>query len=224
MSIDYFVIVPKGRWPSYRALNDALERRGYPVRIEKEARALSGEAVAEYPQSLGLKLLLEGQPVELEAGIDRTDANPGLIAEVNDELAAFGSPHRAQPGDVLLHVVLRSSHEEWLAACYLMAALIRECDGYAYENDEGSFGGEDFAAQLERGARCGFDYSDDQPTPAAVTQAVAPPERKVSLADWIGIARWAVALGVIGLFAAQAWFKAREAGKDPVQAVKDVFG
>lgn len=225
MSTNFVTVVPKGRWPSYRALNEAFERQSFPVEIVKSARELSGDRVVIAQQSLGLRMMIEGQATELEAGIDWTETNPGVIDDVNIDLAEIGSRFRAQPGDVVLDIALRSSTEEWLAASYLMAALIREFGAHGHSVEENFYGAGEFADWLIRGAECRYDYGESEAASTAAAPAL-PVHAPLSsrLGEWIGLARWIIAIGVIALFVAQAWFKAREAGKDPVQAVKDVFG
>lgn len=208
MSVDYFVIVPKGRWPSYRSLDDAFERQGFPVRIVRPDRSLSGEAVAAFPQSLGLKVMLEGQPVELEAGVEALYDSTGLN-DINLDLAEHRSAHRAQSGDHLLSLVLRSSMEEWIAGCYLMAVLVREFGAHGFETDEGTSGDAEWADLLVKGAQCRFDYGDDE------NQAEVKPSPTVKpglgLANAVSIARWVIALAVIGYFAVSSWWKAESA-------------
>jgi hypothetical protein len=224
VSTDFITVVPKGRWPSYRALNEAFERQGFPVEIVKSPRELSGDRVVLAPQSLGLKMMIEGQPVELEAGIDWPETNPGVIDDVNIDLAEIGSRFRAQPGDVVLDIDLRSSMEEWLAASYLMATLIREFGAHGHSVEENYHGTAEFADWLVHGAECRYDYGEEE-APRADQAAIQPVRAPFTsrLGDWVGLARWIIAILVIGLFAGQAWIKAQNAGKDPVQAVKDVF-
>jgi hypothetical protein len=208
VSTDYFVIVPKGRWPSYRALNEAFERQGFPVEIVKPDRSLSAEPIAAYPQSLGLKVLLEGQPVELEAGTEVLYESTGLH-DINLDLAEHRSKHRAQSGDQLLSLVLRSSMEEWIAGCYLMAALVREFGAHGFETDEGTSGDAEWADLLVKGAECRFDYGDSQPAPLA--EPVRASGRAMSIGDWVGIARWGIAILVIAYFAISSWWRAEQA-------------
>lgn len=209
MSTDYFVIVPKGRWPSYRALNDALERQGFPVEIIKPDRSLSAEPVAAYPQSLGLKVSLEGQTVELEAGVEALPQGSAALTDINRDLVEHRSQHRANGGDQLLSLVLRSSMEEWIAGCYLMAALVREFGAHGFETDEGTSGGAAWADLLVKGAECRFDYGDSQPAPLAEPAPAAG--RTMSVGDWVGIARWVIAILVIAYFAISSWWRAEQA-------------
>lgn len=209
MSTDYFVIVPKGRWPSYRALNDAFERQGFPVEIVKPERSLSAEPVAAYPQSLGLKVLLDGQPVDLEAGVEAMPQDSAVLTDINLDLVAHRSQHRANSGDHLLSLVLRSSMEEWIAGCYLMAVLVREFGAHGFETDEGTSGDAEWADLLVKGAKCRFDYGDSQP--ARQAEPVQASGRTMSMADWVGMARWGIAILVIAYFAISSWWRAEQA-------------
>lgn len=209
MSTDYFVIVPKGRWPSYRALNDALVRQGFPVEIVKPDRSLSAEPVTTYPQSLGLKVLLEGQPVELETGVEAMEPDSAVLSDINVDLAEYRSRHRANGGDHLLSLVLRSSMEEWIAGCYLMAVLVREFGAHGFETDEGTSGDAEWADRLVYGAECRFDYGDSQPAPLAEPAPAAG--RTMSVGDWVGMARWVIAILVIAYFAISSWWRAEQA-------------
>jgi hypothetical protein len=210
VSTDYFVIVPKGRWPSYRALDDAFERQGFPVRIVRPDRSLSGEPVAAYPQSLGLKVLLEGQPVELETGVEAMPAGSDLLTDINVDLEMHRAQRRAGEGDHLLSLVLRSSMEEWIAGCYLMAVLVREFGAHGFETDEGTSGDAEWADLLVKGAECRFNYGEDE----AERSAAEPPAAQASglgIGNLVSIARWGIALAVIAYFAISTWMKADNA-------------
>lgn len=224
MSTEYFVIVPRGRWPNYWSLDDAFERRGFPVRIVRPARSLSGEAVVVYPQSLGLKVLLEGQPVELEAGIDALSAGSDLLTDINTDLADHKAQRRADPGDHLFSLVLRSSMEEWIAGCYLMAVLVREFGAHGFETDKGTSGDAEWADLLVKGAQCSFEYGEETDASAETAAPVATSQRALDATrKWLNIARWLAIPTIILLWGAKTWHRAEQAGLDPWAAIQEPF-
>jgi hypothetical protein len=210
VSVHYVLVVPKGRWPSYRALNEAFERQGFPVEIVKPERALSGEPIGYDNVSEGLALRLDGNLAEVDANIEREhDYGRDLVDFTNADLERVGATFRMAMGDSTLSIELGDSMEEWIAACYLMATLVRDFGAYGYEDDEDTHGGAAWADLLVKGAECRFDYGEDEegkaPEPAIATKP------GLGIGNVVSIARWVIALAVIAYFAISSWMKAETA-------------
>jgi hypothetical protein len=156
MSVSYDVIVPKGRWPSVAALDAAMRARGFPVVLAPQGEP--DAPVREMKGTLGLPVLLDGKPVELEAMIATFRPRPD--DETNEALQMIGADFRVERGDHLFGVALRSAVDEWVAASYVMATLVLDFDGYGYEMQSESHGREEWAEELIKAARQGFDSSD----------------------------------------------------------------
>ncbi|QNM81763.1 hypothetical protein H8M03_06725 [Sphingomonas sabuli] len=146
MSFDYFVAVPAKAWPSSIALQQAIDRFEYPVRL----RDLSDGNFDAPTRELAVQF--EGRPVIIEAEVEEAkDADDpqslfGYIAQ-----AAVGT-FAIQNGDQFLTLTFRSDADEIRAGLYIAAALINGFGGYGFENQTESHGRADFAAQMVREA------------------------------------------------------------------------
>jgi hypothetical protein len=210
VTTSYALIVRKDKWPSYRALNDAFIRQGFPVELRKPSRSLSNDPVAYDDAAEGLGLLLEGELAEVAANIERDgDYGRDFVTTIDADLERYGASFRMQMGDAVLSIELDASMEEWIAACYLMATLVREFGAYGYEDVEHSHGGAEWADLLVKGAECRFEYGEDEPTPAAAPAVASG--RAMGIGDWVGIARWVIAIAVIAYFAFSTWMKSENA-------------
>lgn len=142
MSFDYFVAVPRERWPTAASVQASLERLGYPLRLV----SASGEALSV--TDFALPVIFEGRSVSLEAAVEEaTDADDpealfGYLAE--SALENF----KISNGDFFLTLTFRSDADEVRAGLYLAAAMILEHGGYGFENQLETHGAQGFAAQM----------------------------------------------------------------------------
>ena len=144
MSFDYFVAVHEKDWPTAEKVQHSLESLGYPLRLA-DALPLPF-AVANFRD--GLAVEFEGKPVALEADVEQaTDADDpeslfGYIAE------CAAQNFKISNGDYFLTLTFRSDADQIRAGLYLAAAMILSFNGYGFENQAETHGGEDFAEQL----------------------------------------------------------------------------
>lgn len=144
MSFDYFVAVHEKDWPTAEQVQLSLERLGYPLRLA-EARSLPF-AVADLRE--GLTVEFEGKLVVLEAQIEQAsdaDDPESLFGYIADCAA---KNFKISNGDYFLWLTFRSDADQIRAGLYLAAAMIHSFDGYGFENQAETHGGEDFAEQL----------------------------------------------------------------------------
>jgi hypothetical protein len=144
MSFDYFVAVHRDKWPTARAVQTALEDLGYPLSLV----LASDEPLCVVRGTLGLPVILDGRPVELETEIEEaTDVDDpeslwGFIAKCAAPQFAISN------GDYFLTLTFRSDADEIRAGLYLAAAMILSFNGYGFENQFETHGRADFANRL----------------------------------------------------------------------------
>jgi hypothetical protein len=163
VSFDIYAIVPASSWPSFKSLNDAMSRRGYPAALQGfdepndpvqrvpsvEMRyGLTDEQIAEFGELIcGALVDMNGELVEPDfnyQAMDAVTANDMKLA-----LAEIGaSDGLANEGDVLVTHSGHSVANTWNAGVYPMCSLIYDFDGYGFEFQGGAHGREDFAAEL----------------------------------------------------------------------------
>ena len=143
MSFDYFVAVHEPDWPTAEKVQGALEALGYPLRLADSPSEPFGVKFRN-----GLAVHFEGKPVLLEADVEQAvDADDpeslfGYIAE------CAGGNFKISNGDYFLTLTFRSDADQIRAGLYLAAAMILSFNGYGFENQAETHGGNDFAAQL----------------------------------------------------------------------------
>src|SRR6185369_18084614 len=113
MSFDYFVTIPEQNWPASNAVQGALERLGYPVRLV---------SVSDSPFDVRngtLPAIFEGRLVEIEAEAEQA-------ADADDPESLFGYIAQAaapafpiRNGDYFLTLTFRSDADEIRAGLYL---------------------------------------------------------------------------------------------------------
>jgi hypothetical protein len=144
MSFDYFIAIHRAKWPTGKAVQTALENLGYPLSLA----SAPSEPLSIVKGTLGLPVVFEGRPVELEAEIEQA-------TDIDDHKSLWGyiAAHAAPKfsianGDYFLTLTFRSDANGIRAGLYLAAALIRAFDGYGFENQFETHGRAEFADQL----------------------------------------------------------------------------
>ena len=144
MSFDYFVAVPKDKWPTAKAVQAALDESGYPVSLV----SAPDQALCVAAGSFRLPVIFEGRPVDLEAEIQQA-------LDVDDPESLFGyiakcaaANFTISNGDYFLTLTFRSDADQIRAGLYLAAVMIITFDGYGFENQFETHGGPTFAEQL----------------------------------------------------------------------------
>ena len=146
MSFDYFVAIQKEKWPTSNAVQEALDRLGYPVQL------VSASDTPFDVRNGTLPVIFEGRSVEIEAEAEQA-------ADVDDPESLFGYIAQAaapafpiRNGDYFLTLTFRSDAHEIRAGLYLAAAMIQSFNGYGFENQYESHGQSAFAEQMVREA------------------------------------------------------------------------
>lgn len=156
MSIDYEVIVPGDRWPTFADANRALRARGFPVEIVPGKSMASDEPIQNVARTLGMLVRVNRTPLELQVFVGPFSDPIRADDETNETLEMIGAEIRARPGDYQFSVGLHSSPDEWTAASYIMAVLVLDFGGYGYELQAESHGRDPWAFDLIEAARQGF--------------------------------------------------------------------
>jgi hypothetical protein len=163
MSFDYFIAVHASDWPTAKAVQEALEKHGYPLRLANAPP--EPFAVADFRE--GLEVSFEKRRVVLEAEIERAE-------DADDPDSLFGyiaqcaAPNfTISNGDYFLTLTFRSDADQIRAGLYLAAAMILSFKGYGFENQAETHGREDFAAQLlaEASDAAAFERVEMRQTP-----------------------------------------------------------
>jgi hypothetical protein len=156
VSFDYFVAVHNDKWPTAKAVQTALERLGYPVSLA----SAPGETFSIAKGTLGIPVIFEGHPVDLEADIEQaTDANDP--ESLWGYIARCAAPNFAiSNGDYFLTLTFRSDPNQVRAGLYLAAAMILAFDGYGFENQFETHGRGEFADQLAAEASDASAFED----------------------------------------------------------------
>lgn len=144
MSFDYFVAVHRDKWPTAQQVQVALEHLSYPVSLADA----SDEPFSVAEGGFTLPVVFEGRSVLLEANVEEA-------SEVEDAESLWGYIARCSAqnfqisnGDYFLTLTFRSDADQIRAGLYLAAAMILSFDGYGFENQFESHGGEQFALGL----------------------------------------------------------------------------
>jgi hypothetical protein len=180
MSVDYHVAVHAANWPTVQMLQQCIDQREWPIKLGTKNNPLWTKPFASVPQTLGLPVTFNQEPIELEASfvtlsptdsfgyqLDRqpdigtNDAslyhlhpNEALKPlDINKTLLRIGaSGVNFSHGDRVLSLSFRSNFKEYQAGAYIMAALIICFDGYGFELQGGQHGASEYADMLVRDA------------------------------------------------------------------------
>jgi hypothetical protein len=69
MGVNYNVALHSANWPTMQALQQCIDRRGWPVRLGSAEDPRWTLPLDQVPRTLGLPIMLKGEPIELEASI-----------------------------------------------------------------------------------------------------------------------------------------------------------
>lgn len=150
---------------THGTLGLSVSLRGDPIELETSIITLSSsESFAQdyIPTEtstfdLGIEILGHKQAVIVQGGEFRP-------LDVNDVLARLGARDvRFEYGDRVLEITFRSSKKERQAGYYIMAALIKCFDGYAFQRHGDRHGRSDFADVLIKEA-IELHGREDEPT------------------------------------------------------------
>lgn len=148
MSVGYTVLVPSEKWPTAGDFQRTIASRGYPIQ-------LTGLDTADYEKPLaptknvgGLDVQIEDQRVNLHAAMRAVSGKHFVDDETNDILEELGAEFRVRDGDYQFGVGLGSDENEWRAAFFVMAALIKDFGGYGYEMQSETHGADEWADRL----------------------------------------------------------------------------
>jgi hypothetical protein len=139
--INFDVAVHNSNWPTVGALQECIDRRGWPVKLGgKGAQPLSN-----VPSTLGMPVVLKGVPLDLEASFVVLDSEQTI--DINHKLMSIGADSiRFSEGDRIVTLTFRANIKEYQAGFYVMAALIKCFDGYGIHDR--MHGTEDYADSL----------------------------------------------------------------------------
>jgi len=183
MSFDIYVLVRANSWPTARQFDDSLVAASYPLRLGprsdeawdaplapvpakpiaislEQAQALGRPVGAplEWSYDVGMPIVLDGIELDPDFGIEVvSDAE-----ELNSTLRKFEGSPVAETGDYLMWFSHHVDQRHWNGAVYVLAAMILQFSGFAFELQGMSGGREPFANEL-------FDtlYSDPVENPFA---------------------------------------------------------
>jgi hypothetical protein len=146
MSVDFYVAVPVGSWPTAAAVQRCMADHVYPVHLNRFP-ALNGEHVV----TDGILASIDGKDAYLEGELAVASVMPADVKLINDRLSASGSQEQIKPSDAMMSVHVRSPAEV-RAASYVISALIVCFDGFGFEPQGNTSGRADFARTLLVGA------------------------------------------------------------------------
>ena len=129
--INYDVALHSANWPTFQALQECIDRRGWPVKLDGEASAEWTKPLGKVPRTLGIPVVFKGEPIQLEASFVTLGGDQRVA--INNKLSSIGATGRSfDEGDRVLTLTLRANIKEYQAGFYVMAALIKCFDGYGF--------------------------------------------------------------------------------------------
>jgi hypothetical protein len=169
MAAGFSVVVRGSHWPTMQALQECLDRHRWPVKLGDSTHPRWSEPLDTVPYTLGIPVVFKGEPIELEAEIAILDYTN--MSDINRQLSVFGATHVVpENGDRVLTVWLRVNIKEHQAAFYVMAALIKDFDGYGL-GEGGGHGTSGYADSLLAEANRLEVEGPRQPTPQEMKEA-----------------------------------------------------
>ena len=145
MSVDFYVALPAGDWPTAAQVQQCIAEQRFPIAVQRWPSPDPARV-----QTDGALLVLDGTPAYLEGEIFSSIVAPQSIAELNERLATSGSP-QIGTGEAVMSIRVRSP-SEMRAASYLIASLVICFDGFGFEPQGNTSGRADFANALLAGA------------------------------------------------------------------------
>lgn len=131
--IDYAVALHSANWPTMQALQVCIDRHGWPVKFGGEGHPRWTKPLTKTPGTLGIPVVLRGEPTELEASFVTLGSAQPVPYDVNERLASIGATHvRFEQGDRVLTLTFGANPKEYQAGFYVMAALIKCFGGYGF--------------------------------------------------------------------------------------------
>ncbi|ALH81602.1 hypothetical protein [Sphingopyxis macrogoltabida] len=173
MSFDYFIAVQRNSWPTGEAVQTALGKLGYPLRlVDAPSTPFAVENFRD-----GLPVIFEGRKVILEADTEEAQ-------DADDSESLFGYiAECAAPnfsivnGDRFLTLTFRADADQIRAGLYLAAAMIKSFGGYGFENQFETHGSLGFADQLLAEASDAPAFEREEPRPPESISAIVQPEK-----------------------------------------------
>lgn len=172
MGVNYYVGVRKANWPTALAFQRCLDDRGWAVKLDRLDDVQWQLPLDEVAGTLGLPILLDGEPIELEASIAKFSADqtagyqlakqaplqPDAAyhkiefsfepVSIDSVLKTIGSNEKFYEGDRFVIMTFRTSIKERRAGLYVLAALIKCFDGFGFDFESGLQGRDNYADHL----------------------------------------------------------------------------
>jgi hypothetical protein len=127
--IGYSVAVHRSNWPTMQALQDCIDRRGWPVKLGDATDPQWTKPLVKAPSALGIPVAFTDEPIELEA--DFVTLEPDQTVAFNERLANIdATAPRFEEGDQIVGLIFRANLKEYQAGFYLLSALIICFGGY----------------------------------------------------------------------------------------------
>jgi hypothetical protein len=182
MGVNYYVALHSANWPTMQALQQCIDRRGWPIKLGSANDSRWTKPLDETPNTLGLPVVFRGERIELEASFvtlsptqsfsysletpATTEIGGGKASvyepnsvfdfkpnDINETLSGIGAANvRFGFGDRVLTLTFRINKDERQAGYYIMAALIKCFDGYGFELQDRRHGMSTYADSLIRAA------------------------------------------------------------------------
>jgi hypothetical protein len=135
--IDYYVALHNENWPTMQALQECIDRHGWPVKIGGARDPQWAVPLDRVPNTPGMPVVFNGESVELEASFMTVGSDqpyPYVLAfSINETLASIGATDvRFNKGDRILGLTFGSNPKEHQAGSYVLAALIKCFNGYGF--------------------------------------------------------------------------------------------
>ena len=146
MSVDFYVAVPAGQWPTSAAVAQCASRKGYPIKVRRFPVFDTKKVVTD-----GVTVSIDGQDAYLEGELSPASLSGDEARTINERLSASAGAFRISDGDALVSFRVRSTGE-MRAASYVIASLVLCFGGYGFEPQGNTHGRLDFAKSLIDGA------------------------------------------------------------------------
>lgn len=146
MSVDFYVALPAGEWPSAAAVEHCAARENYPIKITRFPTFDAKKVVTD-----GVTIAVDGRETYLEGALSPAILSRKEVRAINQRIAASAAPFRIKEGHALTSFRVRSPGEMH-AASYVIASLVVCFGGYGFEPQGNTHGRGDFAKSLIEGA------------------------------------------------------------------------
>jgi hypothetical protein len=147
VSVDFYVALPAGEWPTTAAVERCLHAQQYPIQIKRfpkyDPSAITTDGI--------LITIDEAADAYLEGEVFSESSAAEDVAGINDAIASTGGPFRISDADVIISMRTRSPGE-MRAASYLISSFIICFNGYGFEPQGNTHGRAEFVQTLVAGA------------------------------------------------------------------------